>query len=59
MAGSECGTMIYKEREFVIVKTDKDGREFFIPKEKSNSDYQAYLVWLEDPKATQSTPSVE
>jgi hypothetical protein len=51
--------MIYKEREFVIVKTDKDGREFFIPKEKSNSDYQAYLVWLEDPKATQSTPSVE
>jgi hypothetical protein len=30
-----------------------------IPIESGNSDYQAYLAWLEDPEAAQSTPSVE
>ena len=46
--------MIYDEREFVIVKTDKDGRKFFIPKEESNSDYQRYLRWLENPDAEEN-----
>jgi hypothetical protein len=34
-----------------IKKTDEDGREFFIPIDPANSDYQAYL-------AEQSTPNL-
>jgi hypothetical protein len=30
-----------------IVKTDKDGRVWFIPDDPANSDYQAYLLSLE------------
>ena len=29
-----------------------------IPIDPANSDYQRYLVWLENPEAEQSTPSV-
>jgi len=36
----------------VIKKTTEDGREWFIPINPANSEYQAYL-------AAQSTPSVE
>jgi hypothetical protein len=30
----------------VIKRTDADGKEFWIPKDESNSDYQRYLRWL-------------
>jgi hypothetical protein len=39
-----------------IKKTDENGQEFWIPIEPANSDYQRYLVWLENPEAEQSTP---
>lgn len=39
--------LTYEEQEFVIIKTDEDGKQWFIPKEESNSDYQAYLASLE------------
>jgi hypothetical protein len=29
-----------------IIRTDKNGNEAFIPLDESNSDYQAYLRWL-------------
>ena len=35
----------------VIKKTNKDGSELFIPIDSSNSDYQRYLRWLENPDA--------
>jgi hypothetical protein len=41
-----------------LVYIDKNGTEFFIPKDPANSDYQRYLAWLENPEAEQSTPSV-
>ena len=53
--------MIYEEitdafDSKVIKKTTEDGREWFIPIDRANSDYQRYLAWLEDPEAAQSTP---
>jgi len=56
MAGSEFRTMklTYEEQEFVIVATDKNGKQFFIPKDPANSDYQRYL----NPEAEQSTPNL-
>jgi len=44
-------TFTYTEEEFVIVKTDTKGQSWFIPKDDSNSDYQRYLRWLENPDA--------
>ena len=32
----------------LIQRTDKDGTITFIPLDPANSDYQAYLVWLEE-----------
>ena len=39
----------------VIKKTTEDGREWFIPIDPANSEYQAYL---NKDKAEQSTPNV-
>jgi hypothetical protein len=39
----------------MIKRTDTDGKEWWIPMDKANSDYQAYL---NKDKAEQSTPSV-
>jgi hypothetical protein len=36
-------TFTYEEQEFVIVATDEDGKQIFIPKDGGNSDYQRYL----------------
>lgn len=33
-----------------IVRIDDDGSEWFIPADESNSDYQAYLTWVEESK---------
>lgn len=30
-----------------VVKIDSGGKETFIPVDELNSDYQAYLAWLE------------
>lgn len=54
----ERRTVIYEEisTDFAVVikKTDKDGKTWWIPKDESNSDYQAYLRWLENPDADES-----
>ena len=35
--------LTYEELETVIVATDENGKEYFIPKDEGNSDYQRYL----------------
>jgi hypothetical protein len=37
-----------------IKRTDPDGKEWFIPTDPANSDYQRYL----NPEAEQSTPNL-
>jgi hypothetical protein len=34
-----------------VVRTDLDGKTWWIPMDESNSDYQRYLRWLENPDA--------
>ncbi len=56
--------MKYKIREAtefspqVLIGTTDNGEVLHIPMDESNSDYQRYLRWLENPEAEQSTPSV-
>ena len=46
----------YNGVEFTaIYKIDGD-QLWAVPSDLSNSDYQAYLSWLENPEAEQSTP---
>jgi hypothetical protein len=47
-------TLTYEEQDYVIVATDENGKQYFIPKDEGNSDYQRYL----NPEAEQSTPSL-
>ena len=35
--------LTYEELEAVIKATDENGKEYFIPMDPANSDYQAYL----------------
>jgi len=46
----------YEEEDFCIKAIDENGRELLIPKNESNSDYQRYLAWLENPEAENTTP---
>lgn len=32
----------------VLIKTNEEGRESFIPFDLANTDYQQYLKWLEE-----------
>ena len=50
MARGECGTMklTYEEQDNVIAATDENGKQYFIPKDEANSDYQAYLKSLDE-----------
>jgi hypothetical protein len=41
-------------REYVLRVTENETSS--IPMDESNSDYQTYLRWLENPEAEQSTP---
>ena len=36
-------TMTYEKMETIIKATDESGKEYFIPMDEANSDYQAYL----------------
>lgn len=38
-----------------IKRTGSDGSVCFIPMNESNSDYQAYLRWLENPNADEDS----
>jgi hypothetical protein len=38
----------------VIKKNNDDGTISWIPMDESNSDYQRYLRWVENPEAEQS-----
>ena len=44
----------YLEGRFIIKATDENGKEYFIPKDEANSDYQRYL----NPEAEHFTPSL-
>jgi hypothetical protein len=41
-----------------IIWYEQDGFRVSFMKDEANPDYQAYLRWLENPEAEQSTPSV-
>ena len=42
----------------MVIRTNEDGSISSIPTNPDNSDYQAYLRWLENPEAEQSTPNL-
>jgi hypothetical protein len=42
----------------MIKKTNLDGIVAWIPTDPSNSDYQRYLKWLENPEAEETTPTL-
>lgn len=44
----EVGGSKTEEPTKVIKKTDENGQEFWIPMDEANSDYQAYLLWVEE-----------
>ena len=49
-------TEIFDEEGNLQCVNRSDG--WSIPIDKANSDYKAYLVWLENPQAALSTPVV-
>jgi hypothetical protein len=51
--------MKYTQLEDKSIKRENaDGSVSFIPADKSNSDYQQYLAWLEDPEAEHLNGSI-
>lgn len=48
----------YEETEGCVFRTDADGKTWAIPKIESNSDYQRYLRWLENPNAPEFTDTL-
>jgi hypothetical protein len=50
-------------REYIVLESgviyyEEEGRRISFLPDPANSDYQAYLRWLENPEAEQSTPIV-
>jgi hypothetical protein len=41
-----------------VIQYEENGFLVSIPIDPSNSDYQAYLHWLEDPESEQSAPVI-
>lgn len=39
-----------------IERVNEDGSKSYIPTDPTNSDYQRYLAWLENPDAEPFTP---
>jgi hypothetical protein len=50
--------MIYEVLENGYIKATSGNNILIIPNDPSNSDYQVYLRWLENPEAEQSTPNL-
>ncbi len=42
----------------ILKRIDDDGQIWWIAMDEFNSDYQAYLKWLENPTAQQETPTI-
>ena len=42
--------LTYEVLDDVIIATDENGKQWFIPKDEANSDYQAYLESLKESK---------
>jgi hypothetical protein len=40
--------------ELFVKRIDVDGKEWWIPTDAANSDYQRYLRWLENPDADEA-----
>ena len=51
--------LLENDKGITIARNNEDGSISFIPSDLSNSDYQEYLAWIENPQAEQSTPIVE
>jgi len=51
-------TIIESDNRKAIKRDNADGTTTIIPFDLTNSDYQRYLAWLENPEAEQSTPNL-
>ena len=46
--------VVETDKDLILKRTDADGSIWWIPMDESNSDYQRYLRWLEDPEAEEN-----
>jgi hypothetical protein len=47
----------YEENSDCVLRHDGNGQTWSIPKNLENSDYAAYLAWLEEQKPPRTTKS--
>jgi hypothetical protein len=50
--------VITQNTNTIIKRTDENDVVSWIPTDPANSDYQAYLKWLENPNAEITTPTL-